>query len=220
MTQSGFTGDQHTPPLAELDHGDSVRRFLQYGHVFSSAVQDILETRYVGEVSPEPLTVPQFYLLKLIALHGQYQVGEVAEFLGISSPAVSKNIDKLEGLGLVARSPSQGDRRVTLLSASNAGRALVRRYESLKADRLSPVLAAFAPDELEQLTRLLERFSVRLFQSEASATAFCLRCAAYGDATCSLRAAGSGCPFQSTRRDGCERTGTDEEFVSEPFCEP
>jgi DNA-binding MarR family transcriptional regulator len=179
--------------------GERLRRFLHYGHVFSSAVQEILETRYIGAVSPYPLTVAQFHLLKLVALRGEHQVGQVAEFLGVSSPAVSKNIDKLEGQGLLIRCTSHDDRRVTLLSATPEGRALVSRYESLKADRLAPVLAGFASDEIEQLTGLLERFSVRLYRAEESSSAFCLRCAAYGDAECALVAVDGGCPYQRGR---------------------
>jgi DNA-binding MarR family transcriptional regulator len=177
-----------------------LRRFLQYGHVFSSAIQEVLESRLVAEVSPYPLTVPQFHLLKLIALRGQHQVGEVADLLGVSSPAVSKNVGKLEGLGLVTRSPFESDRRVTLVSASPQGRALVDRYESLTAARLAPVLARFSPVEIDCLTGLLESFSLRLLQAEASGTSFCLRCAAYGDECCSLAGVDGVCPYKETHR--------------------
>ncbi|MFN2114620.1 MAG: MarR family winged helix-turn-helix transcriptional regulator [Anaerolineae bacterium] len=181
---------------------EQLRRLLHYGHIFSSAVQEILETKYLNEVSPYSLTVPQFHLLKLISLRGRHQVGEVAEFLGVSSPAVSKNIDKLEGLGLVTRRTARGDRRVTLLSASDEGVRLVNDYEKLKATRLEPVLRSFDSDELDQLSSLLERFSVRLFQSEDSGSGFCLRCAAYGDAGCSLVRVNGNCPYQRSRAQG------------------
>ncbi len=53
-----------------------------------------------------------------MTLNGRHQAGELAEFLGVSAPAATKNIDKLERFGLVVRSPSKGDRRATQLSAS------------------------------------------------------------------------------------------------------
>jgi DNA-binding MarR family transcriptional regulator len=184
---------------------EQLRRLLQYGHIFSSAVQEILETKYLNEVSPYPLTVPQFHLLKLISLRGRHQVGEVAEFLGVSSPAVSKNIDKLEGLGLVTRRTARGDRRVTLLSANDEGMQLVNAYEELKAARLEPVLQSFDDEELDQLADLLERFSLRLFQSEDSGSGFCLRCAAYGDQRCSLIQVDGNCPYQRSREQSLAR---------------
>lgn len=201
------------PTVSAGGSTDRLRRFLQYGHIFTSAVQDILESRYLAEASPEPLTVQQFHLLKLIAARGEHQVGEVAECLGVSSPAVSKNIDKLEGMGLVSRSASAGDRRVTLISVRPGGRDLVRRYERLKAERLAPVLATFAPEEIDQLTRLLERFARRLFDSGERGGSFCLRCAAYGSADCALIPYHANCPYADGRAGGARPS--DEEVPIE-----
>ena len=119
----------------------------------------------MNSIGPYRLTPSQFHLVKLMSFDGHHQVGEVADFLGVSPPAASKNIDKLERLGLVVRTPSKGDRRATLLSVSRKGRRLVRKYEDLRAARLGPVLKGFGPEEVEQLTRLLERFAVSLLEA-------------------------------------------------------
>jgi hypothetical protein len=117
----------------------------------------------------------------------------------MSPPAATKNIDKLERLGLVVRRPVAGDRRATSLSVSPKGRRLVRKFEELKAARLSPVFDCFRPQEVEELTQLLERFSVCLLSSEPSAEAFCLRCAAYIENGCPVGKARGGCPYQRVR---------------------
>lgn len=185
-----------------------LRRFLRCSHIFSAAVREVMEEKYLAEVSPHYLTQPQFHLLKVIALEGKHQVRDVAEFLGVSSPAATKNIDKLERLGLVARTPSKGDRRATLLTVSPKGRRLVRRYEALKADRLSPVLTRFRPREIEEMSQRLERFSVLLFDMEKSGDRFCLRCAAYGEEDCPIGGILGNCPYRKIRsRDrGAERS--------------
>ncbi len=172
---------------------------LRYSHIFSSAVRDLLELKLLREVTNDPLTLPQFHLLKLISLNGSHQVGEVAQFLGVSPPAATKNIDKLEGLGLVVRTPSDDDRRATLLSSSRKGRGLVKRYETLKEERLEPVLEAFSDAELKQLTRLLERFSLRLIRQEDSGEGLCLRCSAYYAEACPVTHLREGCPYQKVR---------------------
>jgi len=135
-------------------------------------------------------------------LNGRHQVGEVADFLGVSPPAATKNIDKLEAHGLVVRAPSKGDRRATLLSVSPKGRRLVRRYEELKTARLAPVLARFRPEELEQLKHLLERFSLLLLEKELAreGDGVCLRCDAYIQSACPVGQLRGGCPYQSARR--------------------
>ncbi|MFQ5349774.1 MAG: MarR family winged helix-turn-helix transcriptional regulator, partial [Thermoanaerobaculia bacterium] len=165
------------------------------------------ELKVLRQVTDDPLTLPQFHLLKLISLNGSHQVGEVAQFLGVSPPAASKNIDKLEGLGLVARSPSTDDRRATLLASSPRGRRLVRRYEALKEEWLEPVLDGFDDKELAQFTRFLERFSLRLIEQQDSGEGLCLRCSAYYDEACPVNHLRDGCPYQKVRHD---KRGGDE----------
>ena len=180
----------------------TARRFLRNTHIFSSAVKEVLEAKFLHEATSHPLTVPQFHLLKLIAINGGHQVGQIAGLMGVSSPAASKNIDKLEGLGLVTRSPSEGDRRAILLSASSKGRRVVKRYEEIKASRLKPVLQKFLPDDLQQFTNMLERFSVLLYQQESSEERFCLRCAAYTDDHCAINNVLGNCTYEKIRSRG------------------
>lgn len=172
---------------------------LRYSHIFASAVREVLELRLLREASPLALTLSQFHLLELMTRNGQHQIGEVAHFLGVSPPAASKNIDKLERLRLVVRSRSQGDRRATLLSVSPVGRRLVRTYEALKAKRLSTLLEEFQPEEIKLLCTLLERFSVALLKLESNGPRFCLRCAAYLESDCPVGQLRGGCPYQNVR---------------------
>lgn len=184
------------------DHGpgpDDVIRLLRYSHIFASTVREILETKLLHEATPLPLSLPQLHLLKLMTYNGQHQVGELADFLGVSPPAATKNVDKLETYGLVVRSPSEGDRRATLLSVSPRGRRLVDRYEGLKASRMLPVLEVFDRKEILQLSDLLERFSVSLLALERPGRGFCLRCDAYIQNDCSIGKVRGGCPYQMAR---------------------
>lgn len=192
MTRPGAGSDQ------QVDEGQ-LFELLRYSHIFASVVREILEIKLLNEVSPSSLTLSQFHLLKLISLNGQHQIGQVADFLGVSPPAATKNIDKLQGLGLVYRKQSKGDRRATLLASSAKGRRLVEKYENLKAERLTPVLRAFSTDELDQLARLLERFSLVLLNAEDSGEGLCFRCSAYFEENCPVTHLREGCPYQKVR---------------------
>ena len=181
---------------------DDVFRFLRFSHIFASVVREYLELQLLYEVSDEDLSLSQFHLLKLITLDGEHQMGQVAEFLGISPPAATKNIDKMERLGLVSRTPSTDDRRAMLLAASPEGRRLVSRFEALKEARLEPVLDGFSPKELKQLTGLMERFSLRLINSQEPLSQICLRCSAYYDDHCPVPHLRDGCPYKRVRDNG------------------
>jgi DNA-binding MarR family transcriptional regulator len=187
------------PTAADGNGGPDVTRLLRNSHIFASAVREVLETKMIREASPQPLTLAQLHILKLMTFDGQHRVTELADLLGVSPPAATKNIDKLERLGLVLRAPSPDDRRATLLSVSPRGRRLVDRYEQIKRAHLAPVVNDFQPEEVEQLATLLERFSVSLLQRERSRRGYCLRCDAYIAADCPVGHLRGGCPYQLAR---------------------
>jgi DNA-binding MarR family transcriptional regulator len=168
---------------------------LRRSHIFSSVVREILETRLLEEATPLPLTISQFHILKLMTVTGRHQIGEMSTFLGVSAPAVTKNVDKLERLGLVLRLPSEDDRRATWLAPSLKGRRLVDRYEEMKAKRLHPVLDTFPAEDLERFSEMLERVSVALLRQEETPRGFCLRCAAYIETGCPVGHVRGGCPY-------------------------
>lgn len=182
--------------LPEATHYD-LWGLIRFSHIFGSAVRELLEVKVLEDVGADHLSLPQLHLLQLITLNGQHQIGQIADFLGVSPPAATKNVDKLERLGLVTRTPSERDRRATLLTSSAEGRNLVERFESLKLERLEPVLDAFSAAELIQLESLLERFSTALIRSGGDGIeGLCLRCSAYFDASCPIRHFHDGCPYQ------------------------
>ena len=183
----------------EADGRERLLRFLRQSHIFASTVREILETGLLREVSPAPLTFSQFHLLKMMSMDGGHQVREVADFLGVTPPAATRNVDKLERMGLVVRTASRGDRRATLLSVSPQGRKLVREYEEVKAARLLPVIEGFASEEIEQFSRVLERLSVALLKLDPFEHKYCLRCAAYIESDCPVGRLRGGCPYEKLR---------------------
>ncbi len=122
----GRLGDAD-PPSAEF------YRFLRSGHVLRSILREFLEEGFLNRVCRHRLTRSQFCFLKLITANTDLQVGELARCLGVSPAASSKNLDRLERLGLVYREASDQDRRAILLKATVEGEELVHEYERLKA---------------------------------------------------------------------------------------
>jgi len=174
--------------------------FVRQSHIFASIVHEVLEVGLLRATTQLPLTVTQFHLLKLMSLDGHHHLSDMAAFLGVSAPAATKNIDKLERLGLASRIPATGDRRATWLTVSPEGRRLVGEYEERKSARLDPVLHDFPAAHLAALTRLLERISVSLVSTEPASARACLRCAANIDESCPIGEALGGCPYQVARQ--------------------
>lgn len=194
------SANAHHRPKAEPQRSERLleerRRahFLRYSHIFASVVREILEAKFLEEITPHFLTPAQFHLLKMMALNGGHQVSEVAVFLGVSTPAATKSLDKLERLGFILRGPSKDDRRATLITPSAKGRRLVQEYEVLLAERLAPVLEKFGPKELDRLVRVMRRFSLSMIRREDPGDGPCLWCAAYCEENCPVSQIRGDCP--------------------------
>ncbi len=179
--------------------GDQFYRFLRYGHVLRSLLREFLEEDFLRQVCPHRLTRSQFCFLKLIAANSDLQVGELARSIGVSAAAASKNLDKLERLGLVTREASSEDRRAILLSASREGRRLVRDYERHKAARLTPVIDALGTEKTKTLCDLLEEVCSGMLAGIEEPRETCLRCAGYYRPDCAFEKFQGECALKPRR---------------------
>ncbi len=133
-------------------------------------------------------------------MRGEHYVGEIANFLGVSAPAASKNVDKLARLDLLRREIPERDRRNTSLKITPKGEALVREYDTRRMAALESVLESFTPEEKDVFSRLLEKFVVGLIQAEEMDTRSCLRCGAFYEGECPVRGVTGHCPYERARR--------------------
>jgi DNA-binding MarR family transcriptional regulator len=92
-------------------------------------------------------------LKALITLHrlGPQAVGELGRRLGLSEPAASLLVDRLEERGHVRRERDGGDRRRCLISLSDAGKDLTSRLSESREEQVARWLTALERDELEGL---------------------------------------------------------------------
>lgn len=101
-----------------------------------------------------PISPANFPLLRLLQITGEMTVVEIAEHLGISHPAVSKQINKLLAEELITKTSDKSDNRRSFLCLSDKGMNVFTKLE--------PVLAAMK-NVLEQEaynidSRLLQAF--------------------------------------------------------------
>ncbi len=72
----------------------------------------------------QDISVPQFRTLAFLNGHGGASLSEVAEFIGLTLPSMSKMIDGLVARGLVTRQTHAGDRRRMTLALTPAGQSI------------------------------------------------------------------------------------------------
>ena len=84
-------------------------------------------------------------------------VAELADLVGRDHSTVSRQLAKLESLGLLKRRPDEGDRRRTMAGLTDAGRQIVRAIAGARRRLLASALAGWSDQDLEALAGLNRR---------------------------------------------------------------
>src|SRR5438270_6143943 len=106
------------------------------------------QTRPMGE-----LTQNQISVLASLELAGAMTPRELAEAERVQPPTMTKVLARLEERGLVQRAPHPTDGRQVLLSATDAGRAVLVEQRRVKAEWLAARLAQLPETDRAVLAR-------------------------------------------------------------------
>ena len=110
-----------------------------------------------------------FPLLTRIGLSHPIGVVELAGLVGRDHSTVSRQVAKLEALGLVERQGAKGDQRVRLLAPSSAGRKMLKQFSIARRKFLDERLAVWTVEERSTLLELLKRFSATIATFDGTA---------------------------------------------------
>jgi DNA-binding MarR family transcriptional regulator len=106
------------------------------------------------------LSMAHIFLMSKIDAHGALPMTRVAEFLGSGLPTATGLVSRMEERGLVRRDHDTRDRRVVLVSLTDAGSAEVRELNEARKRRMHAAIAQLSASEQ---ARLLE--SIRSLRS-------------------------------------------------------
>jgi DNA-binding MarR family transcriptional regulator len=106
-----------------------------------------------------PLDRALFPLLVGIERFGPIGVVEMADRVGRDYTTVSRQVAKLESLGLVQRRDSAADRRVREAMITPKGKAMTDLVDAAR-DRIGrAIFQSWEPREIDELVRLMRRFA-------------------------------------------------------------
>lgn len=106
--------------------------------------------------APVDVTIPQHRVLVLLDDNGPLGVGAIATELGVNPSNATRLCDRLERLGLIARSRSDEDRRAVLVDLTAAGRRLVQAVTDVRRADLARVVAQLDGAAAPELVGALE----------------------------------------------------------------
>jgi DNA-binding MarR family transcriptional regulator len=106
-----------------------------------------------------PLDRALFPLLVSVERFGPIGVVELADRIGRDYTTVSRQVAKLESLGLVTRRDNDADRRVCEAVVTPKGKAMTDRVDAAR-DRIGrAIFERWSADDIEELVRLMRKFA-------------------------------------------------------------
>lgn len=127
-----------------------------------SAIQRWLtrpDVRRAMATGSQVLSATESWLLRRIAERGPVRMSELARWQNVDRSTMTVQIDRLQQRGLVQRAPDIADRRVVLVSLTDAGRHAHARSREVALTVFQRLLASWSHVEQQQFERLLTRFA-------------------------------------------------------------
>ena len=116
------------------------------------------EMRQLGK---HKLTVPQFRVLLVLSVEAKSNQ-ELAAWMGVSAPTMSKMVDNLVRRSLLTRKTETSDRRQILVECTKKGLTLVRVARAIVQQRFTDKISIISEDKLQAietgLTAMKETF--------------------------------------------------------------
>ena len=104
---------------------------------------------------PDGLSLTSAATLATLERSGPRRLTALAAQEGVSQPAMTQLIARLQDSGLVGRDADPDDGRVVQVRLSEAGREMLGRRRAVRAERLAVILARISPEDRAALAAAL-----------------------------------------------------------------
>jgi DNA-binding MarR family transcriptional regulator len=103
-----------------------------------------------------------FPLLVRVSVQRNLTIGELADQVGRDYSTVSRQITRLQALGLIHTEPSKADRRRRLLSVTAAGKNTVKKIDRARNLVMSEALDGWSQTEIIELAQMTTRLAAAM----------------------------------------------------------
>lgn len=103
-----------------------------------------------------------FPLLVRVSMQPGLTIGALADQVGRDYSTVSRQITRLQDLGLVHSEPSQTDRRQRALSVTATGKNALKKIARARNSVMSEALDGWSPAEISELARMTTRLAAAM----------------------------------------------------------
>jgi len=141
------------PPSRSRRRSAEAQRLLDLLNALGSTTFRQLLWQRASELD---LTYAQSQVLFHVADNAGCHMGDVAKAFGVTLPAVTHIVDRLEEKQFLSRADDPADRRVYVLELTRGGRALVQELHGLQMRGVEGVLRRMSGDDRQRVLKGLE----------------------------------------------------------------
>jgi MarR family 2-MHQ and catechol resistance regulon transcriptional repressor len=142
--------------VSETDPGSIDTSGVHLWLILMKAYRDLAQVD-AGSISASGLGLSDFAVLEILLHKGPLPVNTIGRQVMLTSGSITTAVDRLEEKQLVGRQVSPNDRRVTYVTLTPPGRALIRRVFKVHANRLETVFEPLSVAERITLAKLLKK---------------------------------------------------------------
>lgn len=111
------------------------------------------------ELGRQGATFPQLHLMKMVTLHGEPTVTELASIMMVAPPTASRMVDTLCARGMVERAKDDQDHRVTRVKLTGKGKNVIKGMEKLRTSLLTSAIEDASDQDLQVFLDILDRLT-------------------------------------------------------------
>ena len=104
---------------------------------------------------PDGMSLTTASTLRRLDRHGDHRLSDLAAAEGVTQPAMTQLVSRLERDGLAERRGDPADGRVVVVRITAAGRSAVRRRRANRAGRLAVLITAMPPQDRDAIEAAL-----------------------------------------------------------------
>jgi DNA-binding MarR family transcriptional regulator len=133
-------------------------------HEFADRINDIMPimirefAKYqVNELSKGKITLPQFLILGFLEKSGEAKMSGLANFMAVSTAAMTGTVDRLVRYGYVTRELEPEDRRVIKIKITLKGRELIKKINSQRRQMIIDIFGKISEGDRSDYLRVLTK---------------------------------------------------------------
>jgi len=162
----------------------TVDGFVKALLVLARTADQVLETQSVHKAVKEPLSSSKVQILRLLSRQDSQTATQLAQYLGVTKPAVSQIIDAMVRRKLVVRKPGKQDRREVALTLTDQGKRSMAAIQRQQRQAVRTALRNVTAGNVKQWTRTVEQIAATVAGADKAYERFCAQCGAHHDDHC------------------------------------